>query len=212
MYRVIYEETDFIVLSKYAGFLSIKARGSLSNEISVFDDLKKRYNKIYIVHRLDKDTSGIMLFAKNKSSHKILCGLFESKSIDKRYLALVFGDIKSDSFKVEKSIKEFGSGRMGVSSDGKNAVTEFSVVKRFDKYTLIEAKPITGKRHQIRVHLYWYGNPIVGDKLYGDISKQKEYKRMMLHSSYLSFSYGGNTYKFRDEDEFLKEIYKTINL
>jgi RluA family pseudouridine synthase len=212
MYRVLFECDDFVVVSKEAGILSIKARGSLSFSVSLFDILKQKYGTLYIVHRLDKDTSGIILFAKNKEAHKRFCSMFEKSEVEKKYLALVFGNMDSDSFKIEKPIKEFGSGRMGISEDGKNAITEFKVLERYDKYTLVEAKPVTGRRHQIRVHLYWCGNPVVGDKLYGDMEKQKNYKRMMLHSYFLSFIYQNKKYLFRDEECFLRDVFEMLKL
>jgi RluA family pseudouridine synthase len=212
MYKLIFESLDFIVVLKDPGVLSIKARGDLEKEKSLYDLLFKKYGEIYIVHRLDKDTSGLILFARNKEAHKFFCSLFERKIIDKRYLALVFGVIEKDEFVIDKPIKEFGSGRMGISIDGKKAITKFRVIKRFDKYTLIEAKPITGRRHQIRVHLYSYGNPIVGDKLYGDINTQRKYKRMMLHSSYLSFLYKGENYIFKNDEDFLIEVDELLKI
>jgi len=212
MYKLIFESLDFIVVLKDPGVLSIKARGDLEKEKSLYDLLFEKYGEIYIVHRLDKDTSGLILFARNKEAHKFFCSLFERKIIDKRYLAFVFGVIEKDEFVIDKPIKEFGSGRMGISIDGKKAITKFRVIKRFDKYTFIEAKPITGRRHQIRVHLYSYGNPIVGDKLYGDINTQRKYKRMMLHSSYLSFLYKGENYIFKNDEDFLIEVDELLKI
>jgi len=205
MYEILFENNDFIIVYKEYGLLSIKARGGLLNETSLFELLKQKYKELYIVHRLDKDTSGIMIFAKNREAHKNLCFMFEKGHVDKRYLALVWGSIETDNFKVTKPIKEFGSGRMGVSEDGKNAITEFKVLNRFNGFTLLEAKLLTGRRHQIRVHLYYIGNPVVGDKLYGEIEKQKKYKRMMLHSYLISFKYKGKKYLFKNDEKFLKE-------
>ncbi|HPO94906.1 MAG: RluA family pseudouridine synthase [Elusimicrobiales bacterium] len=210
MYDIVYENEDFIVISKKEGFLSIKARGTIINDNTIFDELKRKYSQIYIVHRLDKDTSGIMIFAKNKESHKNISFMFQNRHVDKRYLALVWGVCDKDFYISDSPIKEFGSGRMGISDAGKISVTEFNVLKRFDKFSLIEAKPLTGRRHQIRVHLYHFGYPIVGDKLYGDLLKQKQIYRMMLHSYKLSFKYKGKRYDFVDSDNFTKEIEEFI--
>ena len=135
------------------------------------------------VHRLDKDVSGAILYARNAASHKLLNEAFEQRQVQKTYLALVHGTVVPDEGVVDQPIREFGSGRMGVSPEGKPSVTHFRVLERLNNFTLLEVFPHTGRRHQIRVHLYHIGHPIVGDLRYGDRAIQQQFSRLMLHAS-----------------------------
>lgn len=135
------------------------------------------------VHRLDKDVSGVILYACRSASHRFLNEAFEQGRILKTYLALAHGRVESDAGVIDQPIREFGSGRMGVSPAGKPSVTAYRVLERLDTCTLLEVSPRTGRRHQIRVHLYHIGHPIVGDLRYGDRAVQQQFNRLMLHAS-----------------------------
>ncbi len=210
--KIIYENKDFIVILKPEGILTIKGRGSLSFEKTVVDYLREKYHQIFVVHRLDKDTSGIILFAKNKTAHKNFSSKFEKREIKKFYLVLVYGNIKEDFFEIKLPLREYSSGRVGICEEkGKMAITQFKVLKRFENYTLLEASPITGKRHQIRVHLYARGHPVVGDKFYGDIKRQMVYPRMMLHSYKIEFDYERKKYIFENHGSFYDDLNKILN-
>ncbi len=186
-WEILQENEDFITVNKPAGMLSIPARGSIKNEKSLFDLLTEKYGRIYIVHRLDKEASGLIIFAKNPDAHKYLSRLFETRKITKKYLVLVNGIIERENVEINKPIKQFGSGRMGIAENGKESVTMFKVIKRYKDYTLLQVSTLTGRRHQIRVHLYSIGHPVTGDKIYGEIKESAKYPPLMLHSWSVEF-------------------------
>lgn len=207
----IFENEKFLVINKPYNLLSIPARGTLLESPNVYSLMKKEYGEIYIVHRLDRETSGLMLLARDKNTHSDLCKMFENRQIVKKYIAFVFGNVEKNHGIIDKRIKEFSSGRSAVDFNGKDSITLYKVLERFEKYTLLELELKTGRRHQIRVHLYSIGHPIVGDSLYGNISEQKKYPRLMLHSYFLSFNYEGKPYNFISKpDEEFYEIIKTL--
>jgi len=140
-------------------------------------------SKVMPVHRLDKDVSGVILYACHAASHRFLNTIFEQRRALKTYRALAHGTIAEESGVIDQPIREYGSGRMGVSPEGKPSQTAFRVQERFGAFTLVEATPRTGRRHQIRVHLYHLGHAIVGDPRYGDRASQQLFARLMLHAS-----------------------------
>lgn len=182
MIPVLFENEDIIAVNKPEGLASIPERAP--EEKNVLALLSARYaGKVYVVHRLDKEASGVLLFAKNAPAHRYLNDQFSSRAVEKAYRVLVHGQMGEDQGVIEKPLRQFGSGRMSVDPQGgKYSVTEFQVKERFDLYTLIEAHPATGRRHQLRAHFYSIGHPIVGDPLYGDRSVQSSFARMMLHA------------------------------
>ncbi|MGC8867085.1 MAG: RluA family pseudouridine synthase, partial [Elusimicrobiales bacterium] len=155
-FRIIYEDEDLVVVSKKEGICVVRGRGSLADIPSVVDMLRDIYQSIFVVHRIDMETSGIVVFAKNPLSHRELSILFEKRKVFKRYLALVWGRISSRLI-VDKPIKEFSSGRSAVSDEGKPSTTVIKPLSFFRRFSLIEVFPHTGRRHQIRVHLYSIG-------------------------------------------------------
>ena len=184
---IIKESEDFVIADKPSGLLTIAGRGDRADEITLYSILEKKYGRIYAVHRLDRDVSGVNLFAKNPDAHKYLSGLFETRSLEKKYVALVHGQMTGRG-RIDKPLSQRGSGRVSVAFDGKHSQTEWRVMKNYGrKWTLIEAGIITGRRHQIRVHLYSEGHPVAGDMLYGDFQEQKKFPRIMLHSWRLKF-------------------------
>lgn len=143
-----------------------------------------------MVHRLDRDASGVVLFAKDPAAHRALCLQFERRQTGKTYLAAVQGVVERDG-SMDRPIKEFGSGRMGVAQGGKDALTRWRVLERFRDASLLEAAPVTGRRHQLRVHLYAAGHPILGDRLYGKERPVGGAPRLMLHGLSVSFRSAG---------------------
>jgi RluA family pseudouridine synthase len=184
---VLFEDADVLAVNKPEGLASIPERDATQeNLLSLLS--AARHTKLYVVHRLDKEASGVMLFTKNADAHRYLNEQFSRHSVRKRYLALVHGVIVQGSGTVDVPLRQYGSGRMGVDSkQGKASVTTFYVLKRFDVHTLIEAQPVTGRRHQIRVHLYNLGHAIVGDPLYGEKEMQCQFPRLMLHAQRIKF-------------------------
>jgi tRNA pseudouridine32 synthase/23S rRNA pseudouridine746 synthase len=182
---VLTENDDILVVNKPEGLAAIPER--LRRGDSLFEILSaERDGRLYIVHRLDKETSGVIVFAKNAQAHRRLNRQFQERLVSKTYLVLVHGLVAEDSGVIEAPLRQFGSGRVAVDPErGKACLTEFHVIKRLQAHTLVEARPRTGRRHQIRVHLYHLGHPIVGDPLYGDGAQQAAYPRLMLHAQTL---------------------------
>ena len=179
---VLFENDDIIAVEKPEKLASIPERNpekiSLLKILS--DTLQRRF---FVVHRLDKQVSGVILFAKNAETHRYLNLLFEQRKVHKTYMALVHGTIEGDGGLIETPLRRFGSGRMGEAvGQGKPCVTEFTVEERLPGYTRVKVSPLTGRTHQIRAHFFGIGHPIVGDTLYGDKSLQKTFPRLMLHA------------------------------
>ncbi len=185
--EILYDDKEIVAVNKPEGIASIAENDTRRDSIHSLLE-KKLSQKIFIVHRLDKEVSGVILFAKNAAAHKTLNRQFAGRTVKKSYLALVYGNIDKNEGSITKAIREFGSGRMGVDEkNGKPSSTNFKVVKRFNEYTLLELNPSTGRRHQLRVHLYGIGHSIVGDSRYGDKETQKNFPRIMLHAQSIKF-------------------------
>jgi tRNA pseudouridine32 synthase/23S rRNA pseudouridine746 synthase len=189
MIDILYEDNDILAVNKPEGLVAVPERRRLDQ--SLFEMLcAERAEKLYIVHRIDRETSGVIVFARNAETHRRLNRQFETRSVEKVYLALVHGVIADDSGEIDKPLRQFGSGRVAVDPQrGKESLTEFRVVQRLPAFTLVEARPHTGRRHQIRVHLYSIGHPIVGDPLYGEKALQSSYPRLMLHARRLTLDH-----------------------
>jgi 23S rRNA pseudouridine1911/1915/1917 synthase len=203
----LYEDKDLLVFDKPAGVNA--------------DDFPLR------IHRLDKDTSGILLVAKNEKALKFFQNQFKKRRVEKKYLALVVGNLRNlegeTKTLIGRSPKDKRKQKVYLlnSPEAKRkklreAITEYRVLQRFKNYTLIEAVPKTGRKHQIRAHLAHLGHPIAGDKLYGFKGQiwPKGLSRHFLHASYLKIELtGGQTKEFRsDLPPDLKNVLKNLNL
>jgi RluA family pseudouridine synthase len=184
---VLFENDDIIAVDKPEKLASIPERNR--ENVSLLRILCETLErKLYTVHRLDKQVSGVILFAKTPAAHRQLNLLFEHRQVHKTYMALVHGEIAGQRGVIDKPLRCFGSGRMGDDIErGKPCRTEFCVLERMPGYTLVQVHPVTGRKHQIRAHLFGIGHPIVGDTLYGDKSIQKTFPRLMLHSLEIEF-------------------------
>ena len=213
---IIDEDENLVAINKPAGLLTIPGREG--KEISLKPLLKAQYGEILTVHRLDRETSGIVIFAKHETAHKSLSQLFESRATTKIYNGLVMGTVAETSGVINEPIAEHPvkKGMMTVYKKGKESITEFEVEEQFRLYAWIRFRILTGRTHQIRVHMKHLGHPIVCDELYGDgkpvfISsvKKKNYKlskeeeeerpilsRLALHASELKFELDGKAYHF----------------
>lgn len=213
---LVYENDDFLVLNKPAGLLSIPDREG--KDISLKKMLQDDYGEIFTVHRLDKDTSGLIVFAKNEGLHKLLSHQFEQRQTEKIYLGLIMGSPMKERDTIDSPIMEHPTkkGVMIVHRKGKEAVTDYEVLNTFRIYTWVRLQIHTGRTHQIRVHMKYIGHPIACDKLYGDgkpvflssikhnykLSKKEEEEkpilnRLGLHAYQLRFtSSDNNTYQF----------------
>ena len=194
---IIYEDDDIIVINKQKGLVVHPANGNpdgtLVNAIMAIckDSLSGIGGEIRpgIVHRLDKDTSGLIIVAKNDKAHINLSEQIKNREVKKTYIALVRGVIKENEATINMPIARSTKDRkkMAVSKDGKNAITHFKVLKRYDKYTLIEVNIETGRTHQIRVHMSQIGYPIVGDNVYSNGKNPFGVVGQMLYSAKLTF-------------------------
>ena len=165
---IVFENDNFIALNKPSGLLSIPDRQG--KEISLKILLKEKYGNIFTVHRLDKDTSGLIVFAKNETAHKHLSLQFEGRQTKKTYQGLVIGSLMEAQGSIDSPIAEHPAlnGTMIIHRNGKEALTDYEVLDDFVIYSLVQFRIHTGRTHQIRVHMKDIGHPIVCDELYGD--------------------------------------------
>jgi 23S rRNA pseudouridine1911/1915/1917 synthase len=165
---IIFENDHFVAINKPAGLLSIPDREG--NDISLKTMLKSKYGNIFTIHRLDRDTSGIIVFAKDEATHRYLSTAFEERNVEKYYLGIVSGVIPEKQGTIDAPIAENQSRRgvMIIHKRGKEAVTDYEVQEEFGKFSLVQFRIHTGRTHQIRVHMQKLGHPIVCDELYGD--------------------------------------------
>lgn len=162
------------------------------------------YKRAGLVHRLDKQTSGLVVIAKHQRSLRILCSHFQRRLVEKRYFALVEGIILEDSGTIDAPIGRYEESRYwDIKADGKLSVTNFWVKKRFADSTLLELEPVTGRTNQLRIHLAYIGHPILGDTKY----KGREFKRLCLHAYKLGFHHpnGGKRIEFETKNPFLND-------
>ncbi|GCE49641.1 23S rRNA pseudouridine1911/1915/1917 synthase [Thermosporothrix hazakensis] len=199
---ILYEDDDLLVLNKPAGMVVHPAPGHY--EDTLVNALVARYPQLQdaegdmrpgIVHRLDKDTSGLLIVAKNRPTQALLVEMMKQRAIIKRYLALVEGNIALDKGSIDAPIGRDPRNRqlMAITATGsRDAVTHFRVLKRFARHTLVLAQLETGRTHQIRVHFKAIGHPIAGDPTYGSgrrISHHIQLGRQFLHASQLQFEH-----------------------
>ena len=195
--EVIYEDEDIIVVNKPKGMVVHPGNGNpdgtLVNAIMAIcgENLSGIGGEIRpgIVHRLDKDTSGLIIIAKNDIAHRKMSEKIQKHEVSKTYIALVRGIIKENeatiNMPIGRSLKD--RKKMDVVKNGKEAITHFKVIKRFDKYTLLEVKIETGRTHQIRVHLSHIGFPIIGDMVYSNGKNEFGVEGQCLHAKRLEF-------------------------
>jgi 23S rRNA pseudouridine955/2504/2580 synthase/23S rRNA pseudouridine1911/1915/1917 synthase len=206
--HILLENEDFVVVNKPAGLLSIPDR--TASAPSLKDLLIQRYDAIFTVHRLDRETSGAIVFAKHEAAHKELSQLFEGRDVAKYYQGLVNGVPVPPEGNIDAPIMEHfaKNGRMMIHAKGKPSLTDYEVLESFRMYSWVKFRIHTGRTHQIRVHMQSIGNSIVCDELYGNpepvfISKLKRnynlskseleeqpiLKRLALHAALLQFTF-----------------------
>ncbi|TWH49064.1 RluA family pseudouridine synthase [Sporomusa sp. KB1] len=196
---VLYEDKDIIVINKPRGMVVHPAVGNYQGTLvnALLDhcqDLSGINGEIRpgIVHRLDKDTSGVMVAAKNDHAHLTLAEQIKTRTASRKYLAIVHGNIAEEQGIINAPLGRHSADRkkMAVTfSNSKEAITRFRVIERFINFTLVECKLQTGRTHQIRVHMQYIGHPVVGDPKYGPEKKQFAIKGQALHSAELSLKH-----------------------
>lgn len=212
--KIVFEDKDLVVVDKQPGLVVHPTvnhpSGTLVNAIiSHLRDLPQDNFRPGIVHRLDKDTSGLMVIAKNPNSLEFLKKQFQAREVEKSYIALVGGSLAKEKGIIETSIERHPKFKQmfAVSKEGKPAKTEYKIFKRYKKYTLLTLRPLTGRTHQLRVHLSSIGHPIVGDKLYGG---RMLLSRQFLHASQLSFAHPKKLKKLTFVSELPEQLSKIL--
>jgi 23S rRNA pseudouridine1911/1915/1917 synthase len=221
---IIFENDQWIALNKPHGLLSIPDREG--KDISLKQMLQEKYGQIFTVHRLDRSTSGVIVFAKDEETHKFLSQAFEDRLVQKFYLGFVSGILSEKKGIIDQPIAENSTKRgvMMIHKRGKPSVTDYEVLEEFGKYSFVRFQIHTGRTHQIRVHMQYQGHPLVCDDLYGDptpvliSSIKRKFKlsknelqerpimnRLALHASELRFS-DANGNKFQPEAETPKDM------
>ena len=204
---ILLENDDFIAIDKPAGLLSIPDREGKEPSLKTW--LRARYGNIFTVHRLDRDTSGAILFAKNEATHKYLSKIFEDRSVEKIYQGIVLGTPPLERDTIDQPIMEHPTkpGVMVINRRGKASLTDYELLETIGPYSLLQFRIHTGRTHQIRIHMHSIGHPIACDDLYGDakpiflssikrnfkLSKSEEQERpllarLALHSQILRFT------------------------
>lgn len=197
--EIIYEDNDIIVVNKPKGLVVHPANGNLDGTLvnAIMAICKDSLSGIGgelrpgIVHRLDKDTSGLLIVAKNDKAHINMSEQIKNHEVEKTYIALVRGFVKENEATINMPIGRSTKDRkkMAVVNTGKEAITHFKVLQRYDKYTLLEIKIETGRTHQIRVHLSQIGYPIVGDAVYSNGKNEWNIEGQCLHAKRLKFKH-----------------------
>lgn len=209
--NILHEDEDIIVIEKNAGLLSIAS--SQENQITAYRQLMAHVrmndpgDRIFVVHRLDRDTSGVMMFAKSKRVQQLLQNSWQDAVKERTYVALVEGEIKKPEGTMSSWLKESSTLKMYSShhpNDGQHAVTHYKVIQSNRNFTLLEVRLETGRKNQIRVHMQDLGHPIVGDKKYG--SKSKAINRLGLHARVLAFIHPTKGHLLRFETEIPKSF------
>ena len=211
---IVYEDKDIIVVNKPSGLLTVSTdkekEKTLFHKVYMYIKKKNKNNKVFIVHRLDKDTSGIVLFTKNESLKIKLQNNWENLAQERKYVAIVHGKLEHDKGKIVSWLKEtktlltYSSNKIG---DGKKAVTRYRVVRQNDNYSLVDIDIKTGRKNQIRVHMKDNNAPIVGDNKYGI---KDTAKRMFLHAYKLVIVHPVSNKKFEFETDIPKEFINLI--
>lgn len=182
---VLYEDAGLVVVDKPAG-MATAAGGGIDDDASLHAWVTRHVGeRTFIVHRLDRGTGGAIVFAKTADSHRRLSQAFEQREVAKSYLAVVDGHVRRTTGEIAEPLRAFGSGRVGVDPKGSQALTRYRRLERLQGADLLEVEPLTGRRHQIRVHCYAMGHPVLGDTRYGADRPVGGAPRLMLHAAEL---------------------------
>lgn len=182
---IVHEDERLIAVAKPAG-LATAPGGGIDEGASLHEQVAEHIGgRAWLVHRLDRGTSGVIIFAKDADTHRRLSLQFENRQAGKTYLAVVQGHVDSDAGEISQPLRMFGSGRVGIGPRGSEALTRWTLSERLAEADLLQVRPETGRRHQIRVHLYATGHPILGDTRYGDQRPVGGAARLMLHATEL---------------------------
>lgn len=212
--QIIFEDESLMVIDKPAGWVVNNAQTVKEKTIQDWFGMGKGEGEFYdkggVVHRLDKDTSGVMVLAKNPQAYEKLKQQFLERKTVKKYIALVHGEFKETEGEVNAPIERFGQ-KFYIGKDvSRTAITEWKVIKKVGENTLVEMTPHTGRTHQLRVHMRHLGHPIVSDPIYGNRKTWKEdlewCPRLFLHAKYLEFTHPVTGERVHFEAKLPKEL------
>ncbi|MCA6072231.1 MAG: RluA family pseudouridine synthase [Endomicrobium sp.] len=216
---IVYEDDDIIVVNKQAGIVVHPSYGHESGTLlnALMARSGGKYSP-YLVHRLDKDTSGLIIFAKNERSKISISKQLQRRAVKKMYYAAVKGIVVENKGRIEAPLGRSPQNRKLISVNPlakRMAITEFNVVARKDGYTLVEVRIITGRTHQIRSHMKYINHPVIGDQQYGgpEVIDSKEYKRQMLHAHSITFTHPSTSKSINFTAELpddMKEIFDKV--
>ena len=217
--EIVYEDDDIIVVNKQPGIVVHPSYGHASGTLlnALMRYFGGKYDP-YLVHRLDKSTSGLIIFAKNEKAKISISKQFQKRAVNKIYYAAVKGIISENKGRIEAPLGRSPQNRKLMSVNPlakKMAITEFKVLARKDGYTLLEVKIITGRTHQIRSHMKYINHPLIGDQQYGgpEVIGGMKYERQMLHAHNIAFTHPSTSRTVRFTAELpndMKEIFKTV--
>lgn len=221
---ILYEDDDILIINKARGMVVHPSNGHESGTLvnAIMYHCKNKLSSINgvirpgIVHRIDKDTSGVLCICKNDDAHKSIAAQFKEHSNIRKYQAIVKGEIDKDSGEINKPIGRDKRNRLrlAVDKDGKEAITRYKVLKRFKGYTYIECELLTGRTHQIRVHMKDMGYPLLGDLLYGKVDRNfKDLDGQVLHAYYLELNHPKSNERMvfkADLPEYFKKILNVL--
>lgn len=180
--RIVYDDGALLVLDKPSGLPTVPYRlGDREHCLRAWAEMTLG-KRLFVVHRLDRETSGLIAFAHDADTHRRLSTQFEHRAVDKTYLAAVLGHVAEAEFTIDAPLREFGSGRIAVDARGKPSRSRCRLRQRLRDADLLEVDLLTGRRHQIRVHLFHHGHPVLGDPLYGAPRPVGGARRLMLHA------------------------------
>jgi 23S rRNA pseudouridine955/2504/2580 synthase/23S rRNA pseudouridine1911/1915/1917 synthase len=227
-YHLIYQDSDALIVNKPPGMLTIPDRFG-SKGPSMLENLSLRYDKVLPVHRLDYETSGVLLFARNEAFHTIMNGLFESRKIEKLYWVICLSPREKEGV-IDIPIRENLSyrGTYEAHPDGKPALSEYRVLEELGRYALVEVRILTGRTHQVRVHMQSIHAPLFVDSKYGlqksfYLSEIKKYRqkeerkerpllsRSSLHARYMKFNVPGRADSYEFEAPLPKDFKAALN-
>ncbi|HPQ22622.1 MAG TPA: RluA family pseudouridine synthase [Saprospiraceae bacterium] len=229
--EIIYEDDHIIVVNKPAGIFTIGERFNPTGE-NLKSILEPKYGKLFVVHRIDKDTSGLVIFAKDAESHRDLSMQFEHREVEKYYLAIVDGNPSPAEGEIDAPLAEstVTRGKMLIHKRGKDAKSKYEIVESFRDFSLVKVRIFTGRLHQVRVHMASVGHPLMIDSLYGKRSefyvseiKGRKYNpgkyqdekpmvdRLTLHAYRLSITHPVTGEKMSFEAELPKDMNAILN-
>ena len=181
--KTVHLDDLIVVCDKPSGLLSVPGRGP-EKAVCASALLSQRHGEVLTVHRLDMDTSGLMIFARTKDAQRVLSKAFEQRAVEKRYQALISGAPEQDCGTINAAIAKYSLSRplRHLAPDGREAITHWVLLERGEAFSRIELRPETGRSHQLRLHMASLGHPILGDVFYGD---PDSHERLCLHASSL---------------------------